>query len=464
MKLPGYLSGILLICLTLGACDSYNLSLQEFFNGPPPGDSATVRLGSVAGLLTYLAAATGGDSIDNPIVLPPLELNLTANEMTLLLAAIQSSGKYVSIDLSTCTMPSPEFDPGTTNTGKQYITALILPDAATSIKSGIYPDYNPTFRYFDKLSSVSGAGITQVGVVAFDTCTSLSTISFPKAAVIGNSAFFRCTSLTSVNLPKAATIDNSAFHECTSLTTISLPEAATIGKDVFNGCTSLATINLPEASNIGNNAFNGCTSLATISLPKATGIGDRAFEGCTVLTTISLPKVTTIGNNAFNGCTSLSTISLSEVTTIDDSTFNGCSSLTSVNLPKVTTIGDGAFDGCTSLATISLPEASTIGDYVFSDCTNLTSVNFPEVTSIGDYAFTRCTALASLTLGKDTAPWPELGSTPFYNTGNSDTLTIHVPAGTAANYTSAWGVSAATLAGGNENKYGNNHKAIEIID
>jgi hypothetical protein len=288
MKLPGYLSGILLICLTLGACDSYNLSLREFFSGPSPGDSATVRLGSVADLLTYISTASGGLTAGDPIVLPPLELNLTANEMTLLLAAIASAQRYVSVDLSACTMPSPEFDPGTANTGEQYITALILPDAATSINGG-FPD--TTFQYFDNLKSVSGAGITEVGMSAFHNYysnTSLTTISFPEATVIGNSAFFGCSSLTSVYLPKATVIDNSAFYRCTSLTEISLPNAATIS----------------------GYAFRGCTSLTAISLPKATGIGNRAFEGCTVLPTISLPKVIAIGDSAFSGCTALASLTL----------------------------------------------------------------------------------------------------------------------------------------------------------
>jgi hypothetical protein len=50
---------------------------------------------------------------------------------------------------------------------------------------------------------------------------------------------------------------------------------------------------------------------------------------------------------------------------------------------------------------------------------------------------------------------------PFYFTG---TLTVHVPMGTVSVYESVWGVSASTSYYGNPSVYGNNHKAIEIVE
>jgi hypothetical protein len=49
---------------------------------------------------------------------------------------------------------------------------------------------------------------------------------------------------------------------------------------------------------------------------------------------------------------------------------------------------------------------------------------------------------------------------------NGSTLTIHLPAGSyVSTYTaaSAWNVTQNTVAEGNQTKYGNNHKAINIV-
>jgi hypothetical protein len=52
----------------------------------------------------------------------------------------------------------------------------------------------------------------------------------------------------------------------------------------------------------------------------------------------------------------------------------------------------------------------------------------------------------------------------FMSTGPGGALQIHVQSSSAVDaYTSAWGVSASTVAGGNPAKYGYNHKAISIV-
>jgi hypothetical protein len=50
----------------------------------------------------------------------------------------------------------------------------------------------------------------------------------------------------------------------------------------------------------------------------------------------------------------------------------------------------------------------------------------------------------------------------FMDTESSGALTIHVPSGKVAAYTTAWGVSAETAAGGNTARYGEGHKRIVI--
>jgi hypothetical protein len=114
---------------------------------------------------------------------------------------------------------------------------------------------------------------------------------------------------------------------------------------------------------------------------------------------------------------------------------------------------------------VALPKATTINPSVFVGCTSLISVSLPEATSIYDRAFQSCTALSDLYFQTTSPPTLYGGNGgPFYWTGPSGTLTIHVPSGMVSAYESVWGVAASTSAYGNPSVYGNNHKAIEIVD
>ena len=115
-----------------------------------------------------------------------------------------------------------------------------------------------------------------------------------------------------------------AFEDCTSLTSVSFPALTTAtGGDTFGAFYS---------------AFEGCTSLTSVSFPvlktaegayKSSGITlgafDIAFQNCTSLTSVSFPALTTAtGNNnygAFGGA------------------FQNCTSLTSISFPSLTTVG-----------------------------------------------------------------------------------------------------------------------------
>jgi hypothetical protein len=246
------------------------------------------------GIADYLANAQGGDAPDNPVPLALCE-NLASGGWAAILSAIESAGKYVALDLSGCAMSGTEFDPGAGVAGADKVAALILPDAALSVKAGDYS--NPTFKDFASLGSISGAGVETVGDYAFRDCSSLTSVSLPAATDIGGSAFYNCDSLASVSLPAATDIGDGAFYNCDSLPTVSLPAATTIGAEAFYDCDSLTTVGLPAATDIGERAFSRCYSLTTVSLPAATTIGAFAFDGCDSLTTVSLPATpTTIGS------------------------------------------------------------------------------------------------------------------------------------------------------------------------
>jgi hypothetical protein len=239
---------------------------------------------TAAELTALLSGASSGESSADPILVKiTVDLTDGTDGWAALLAAIETGDKYVSLDLSDCTMAGMtgtpgEFYPGTADTGERYVTGLVLPDAAESIKERSY------FANFISLTSLEASGVQTVGEYAFYGCTGLETVSLPAATTIG---------------------DYAIYGGCTSLVAVSLPEATSIGDGAFRGCTSLGTVSLPAATTIGTSAFYGCTGLGTVDLPAATGIGDYAFYGCTSLGTVSLPAAITIGRGAFSDCRSL---------------------------------------------------------------------------------------------------------------------------------------------------------------
>jgi hypothetical protein len=459
--------------------------------------TVTVTVGSfalnnVADIAAWIdeQTALGYGTAANPIVLP-LAVNLDSVQWADILSAIAFKSKYVALDLTDCTggihssggglYGNGTFDPGIADTGEQYITALTLPNAATSTS-------NSAFRYFTGLKEINGENVISVGNFAFQSCTSLTSVDFPEATWIGWAAFSQCTALTTVSLSKATYIGYEAFGNCTSLTTVSLLEAINIDVGAFSGCTGLTSVTLPASlSNVGDNPFAGCigltnisvdagntnfsasggmfmnkagttliaypTASASVTLNDITNIGSSAFYGCTGLTSVTLPEATTIGDSAFRNCTNLISVTLSEATTIGSSAFYVCTSLTSVTLPEATIIGGSAFGNCTSLTTVSLLEAININDHAFSECTGLTTVNLPKATYIGGSAFGNCTNLTTVNLPKATIIGGQafsytgsttltvtLGATPptlegnMFNSVSSKNVTVNVPSGAPSAY------------------------------
>ena len=160
-------------------------------------------------------------------------------------------------------------------------------------------------------------------------------------------------SVTKVEIGDAITsIGIVAFASCTGLTSCTIGSGVTsIGNQAFSGCTSLTSINIPS----------GVTSIA-----------DSTFEGCSGLTSIDIPdSVTSIDGGAFIYCSSLTSCTIgSGVTSISDAAFQSCSGLTSIDLPSgVTSIGGGAFTYCSGLTSITVEavDPPQLGRDVFID-------------------------------------------------------------------------------------------------
>jgi hypothetical protein len=119
-----------------------------------------------------------------------------------------------------------------------------------------------------------------------------------------------------VVLPGVRAIHREAFDSCSSLSSVTLPEGlATIGEAAFFGCTSLSSVLLPEGlTTIEEWAFYGCTSLSSLSIPSSVPlvytatwedvddqpdfsisvVAPSAFVGCDLLSQLSAAKTMSV--------------------------------------------------------------------------------------------------------------------------------------------------------------------------
>ena len=297
--------------------------------------TAPTTFTSITDVSNYLASLPSNTK-DNPASLT-ININLYYDWYDLL-RAINTAGKYVNLDLSSCTMNGTSFNHGYSKTGVDKIVSLVLPAAARSIGE----NYNDGFRDYTNLTSISGANIITIGNTAFggfgatnEALQSLQSVDFPQVTNIGWRAFYGCTSLQSVSFPQTTNIDKYAFYGCTSLQSVSFPQTTNIDEDAFYGCTNLQSVSLPQAVNIGGHAFSGCTSLQSISLPQATSIGGSAFLYCTSLQSVNFPQVTSIGTYTFSstGTTALSITMGSTAPTLGNRIFGAANKTVTVKVP-----------------------------------------------------------------------------------------------------------------------------------
>ena len=388
------------------------------------------------------------------------------------------------------------------------LTSITIPDGVTEIG-----DY--TFFYCSGLTSITiPDSVNEIGSLAFAYCTgelhvncnipnqAFSQANFTKVTIgegvteIGVGAFDRCSSLTNITIPDSITkIGESAFSGCSSLTSITIPDGVTeIGESAFSGCSSLQEFNSKFAS-----ADNHCiifdgvlkcfapAGLFEYSIPEnVTSIERYAFLNCSTLQKITLSKnITSIGFGAFEMCTgelivNCNNIQISSynnkftkltfgdnVTSISDSAFTSFYNLTSVIIPSsVTNIGKFAFMDCTGelVVNCNIPEyaftsskftkvtigdtVTRIGQYAFEHCSKLENVTIHEnVSSIGQYAFNGCSALTSFYC-KSLTP-PTLGYNVFGS--NPSDRKFYVPTTSVEAYKHAtnWSNYASSITGYN---------------
>ena len=297
--------------------------------------------------------------------------------------------------------------------GCSGLKSINIPNSVTTIG-------DLAFDYCLELKSISiPSSVTSIGATPFSSCNNLESINVDNqnknySSVDG--VLFDKSKQTIITYPikkggstysipnSVTTIGNLAFDKCTSLTSVTIPNSVTtIGNSAFSGCKGLTSVTIPTSvTTIGNSAFSGCMGLASVTIPTSvTTIGNSAFSSCIGITSLTIPNsLTTIGEYTFSYCSGLASVTIpSSVTSIGKNAFFNCTNLASVTIPSsVTSIGSGAFYYCSRLASITIPESvKSIGSTAFSGCSKLTSLTIPSsVTSIGSSAFRDCTNLASI--------------------------------------------------------------------
>lgn len=201
----------------------------------------------------------------------------------------------------------------------------------------------------------------------------------------GNSPFYNRKDLKTLTISNHVTeIGINAFEGCSSLSEITIPNSVTsIGYQAFNGCTNLTSLIIgKKVTKIGGDAFNGCKGLTSITIPTS---------------------VTLIGHNAFSNCSSLkeicvedgySTLCWGDYSTYDHEYFEGCP-IEKVYLGRDFTFdgdGGGLFSGTKAI------DSLTIGNCV-TNIHNNVFVNFAQDVNI----YLMCTNPPTITPKSDAA-------------------------------------------------------------
>lgn len=230
------------------------------------------------------------------------------------------------------------------------------------ISADEYVPYNeivPTGLFTNKTtlkSVIVPASAAEIGVSAFEGCTSLTRVAFTGGdPCFYDRAFYGCTSMTSFDFPDGwyfKTNDPTTVFGDTPLVCVSGENTSSDGHAVvINGemvyfaGAGLTSYTIPsEVTKIGSKVFQNNTDLTSLVIPEGvTEIGASAMEGMTGLTKLTLPAgLTSIGSNAFRGCANLTEIRIEEADT--PPTLNG----------------DDQFDGSTCSIYVPL---GTLADY-----------------------------------------------------------------------------------------------------
>lgn len=276
-------------------------------------------------------------------------------------------------------------------------------------------------------------GLEELGVYAFDWCSSITNVVLPttlgkangntfannpslKRVVIpegiprlsGSTLFYLAVNLNEAYVASTVTqMEHSTFACCSSLTNITLgpqSQLMEIGRSGFHGCTALTSFTFPtNFQSLGVYAFVDCRRLASPYLPASLKrVNDCAFENCTSFLGIYFDgnKPAAWGTNVFNGIATTVNVYVWDAASGFESTLEGHPV---VRLFGALTNGEVAITGAVPEqipSMIYLPSlrngyrVTRIAEQAFADATQLRWVTIPaSIGSIASDAFSGCTNL-----------------------------------------------------------------------
>lgn len=210
--------------------------------------------------------------------------------------------------------------------------------------------------------------------------------------VLSNNYSAKCTSegikVLDLSDCNNSNIGRCAFENCTTIEEIIFPKSLKgIGSNAFAGCANLKLLDLSscEIERISYEAFKNCSNLERVILPRVLqSLGHCVFEGCSKLEEViwNSHTLTSIPLGAFKNCVKLERISIPcTIKELGYESFWGCKSLKNFDFLNIRDIGDHAFEG-SGLMAVVLPD--TLNKFcmdAFNDCFSLKSIRFPSKVS-----------------------------------------------------------------------------------
>ncbi|GEM_PF-7007869 len=191
-------------------------------------------------------------------------------------------------------------------------TVVEIPETVTDItqfafdgspvRKVIYPSSMKTipqnaFCGAAKLEEIEFRGtITELGMTAFQNCTSLKTAVIPEGVTkLPFACFAGCTGIEEIVIPDTVTsIESEAFENCKSVKSVTVSNNCSVIPEMcFAYCESLTEITIPESvKRIETSAFADCFSLTDVRMSDSTEISKDAFKNTPYGKAMQLPQST----------------------------------------------------------------------------------------------------------------------------------------------------------------------------
>ncbi|MDR0633165.1 MAG: leucine-rich repeat domain-containing protein [Holosporales bacterium] len=144
----------------------------------------------------------------------------------------------------------------------------IIPETVVAVQALAFQ----SCTVLDRVTFGSNSSLQLIGNFAFSECHSLQFIELPAPLTTIGLAAFRDSALTSVTIPaNVQQIGMLAFENCSSLTSVVFAPGSQLTEiklGTFKNCSKLKSVTIPESvTTIASDAFEGCLALSEITVP-----------------------------------------------------------------------------------------------------------------------------------------------------------------------------------------------------